>query len=143
MSTIGHPLSDLASLLSPWHNTRMGPDGAGTPLAHAGFLPGAAAGLPAPADLLAVYHAVVAARGPQPGIPRDAPARARDLRWAAAFATFRNAAIAQGIAARLAVRQASSARAAEYARLRRPLAELAWRMVGEVEGEGEGGGAKL
>jgi hypothetical protein len=61
---------------------------------------------------------------------------------------FRLAAVAQGIAARVAARQASSAQAKEYAGSRSALAEMAWRLVeeawqveereGEKEGEGEG-----
>ena len=49
--------------------------------------------------------------------------------WGMAFMAFRSAAVCQGIAARIAARQASSARAAEYAKDRGALADFAWEMV--------------
>lgn len=47
---------------------------------------------------------------------------------------FRGAAVAQGIAARVAVRQASSEQAATYANARGAMADLAWDMVARAKG---------
>ncbi|KAL9005055.1 MAG: hypothetical protein Q9188_002162 [Gyalolechia gomerana] len=49
--------------------------------------------------------------------------------WGDAFGVFRNSVIMQGIAARYATRQASSARAGEYAAQLKPFGELAWFLV--------------
>lgn len=134
MSTIGHPLSDLANLLQPWQNVvTMSPE---SPLANPGFLPGATPGMPTLEELQAAYHVVANMHGNE-GSQSTAEARARELRWAQAFSTFRLAAICQGIAARHAQRQASSAMAERVATMRNPLAEGAWRIVCGL-GEGEG-----
>ncbi|KAL9030266.1 MAG: hypothetical protein Q9196_001596 [Gyalolechia fulgens] len=49
--------------------------------------------------------------------------------WGDAFGVFRNSAIMQGIAARYATRQASSARAGVYAAQMKPYGEFAWGLV--------------
>ncbi|KAK8069202.1 Acyl-CoA dehydrogenase member 10 [Apiospora phragmitis] len=90
-------------------------------------------GLPTPQMVMRWYRAVTA-WDPQP-----------NMEWAVAFAAFRSAAICQGIAARVATRQASSPQAKSYADAFRPFANFAWDMVERKErGEGTDGiGAKL
>ena len=63
-----------------------------------------------------------------------------EMAWALAFSVFRLAAVCQGIAARVATRQASSAEARRYAAAMTPLAGVAWDMVQRAQA---GGGAKL
>ncbi|KAI1192670.1 phosphotransferase enzyme family protein [Nemania serpens] len=118
MSTVGHPLSDLANLLMPFYTqeaTRSyNPHGAA-------FLPGTTPGLPTPDDILGWYKE---AAGWDP--------RA-EMSWALAFSVFKYSAISQGIAARYATRQASSAEAQKYALAFRPLGELAWSLIQQVQ----------
>lgn len=54
---------------------------------------------------------------------------APDMAWGDAFGIYRNSIIMQGIAARQALRQASSAKADEYARSFKPFGEVAWTLV--------------
>lgn len=129
MSTIGHPLADLTNFLTP-HAAILAAAPAGYPAKytalpqfHPAFRPGATAGLPTAREIVDLYCR--AAGWPDGGWPD----MARELRWAAAFNMFRQAAIFQGIAARAAVRQASSEKAEAYASSRAPLADLAWDMV--------------
>ncbi|EFX04126.1 phosphotransferase enzyme family protein [Grosmannia clavigera kw1407] len=130
MSTRGHPLSDLLNLMTPYYTAHM--TGASHTV-YAGFLPGATPGLPSLDEVTALY-AAEAGWSPSPS----------DLRWAAAFNIFRQAAICQGIAARVAARQASSAVAHSYAASREPLACLAWDLVGKArELHGSDGKARL
>lgn len=63
---------------------------------------------------------------------------ARELAWATSFALFRDSIIFQGIAARYAVRQASSEKAMVYGRERAPFAEMAWSTVCKAREEGAG-----
>ena len=156
MSTIGHPLSDLANFLTPFYTARLhpsvlspssssstnnnpSPNNKLQPIAnsHAGFLPDATPGLPAPPAIAALY-ATTAGWGP--GKWDDSE---RELRWSQAFNIFRQAAICQGIAARAAARQASSEVAKRYADAREPLAEFAWILIQEAEAEGRQSRAKL
>ncbi|KAI0161695.1 phosphotransferase enzyme family protein [Hypoxylon sp. FL1284] len=135
MSTVGHPLSDLANLLLPFVSAELSLPSSSTPpsssssssgehqaavaaVSHAGFLPGATPGLPTFADVVSWYAAAAG----------WAPA-ADDVAWACAFAVFRLAAICQGIAARVATRQASSAEARRHAAALAPLGEFAWVLV--------------
>ncbi len=117
MSTIGHPLSDLCNMRTDFFT-------ASHPAASRSraFLPGATPGLPDVARLVGWYAEVAGYD----------PAADRDLTWGMAFTMFRNAAVCQGIAARLARRQASSEKAKLYADKRAPLAELAWRLAKEA-----------
>lgn len=131
MSTIGHPLSDLANALMPFSSARTahGPPETRIPHAHTGFLPGATPGLPPPDQLASIYATAAGlGSGRWDGMERE-------LNWAEAFATFRLSAICQGIAARAAVRQATSAKAQEHAMARGPVAELAWALIRESDGE--------
>ncbi|KAI2636910.1 phosphotransferase enzyme family protein [Hypomontagnella submonticulosa] len=140
MSTIGHPLSDLANLMHPFTAASMSSspgknnkddDEALQAVSHPGFLPGATPGLPEPSEVLAWY---AAAAGWEP--------RPEEVVWASAFSVFRLAAICQGIAARVATRQASSAHARRHAAAMRPLGEFAWELV-RKETEKKKGTAKL
>ena len=111
MSTIGHPLSDLLNLIMPYYlvdeEVRSLP----------AFAAGATPGLPTKQDLVK-WYAEVAGWDPRP-----------DLTWGAAFGFFRATCIYQGIAARWAVRQASSAQAKANAEQRHPMGKLAWKHV--------------
>ncbi|PSR80974.1 phosphotransferase enzyme family domain-containing protein [Coniella lustricola] len=131
MSTIGHPLSDIVNLTFSFfmaqanalpQNQDLGfpyfPNGAA-------FLPGATPGLPTSEELLAWY--VEASRGNYDPRP--------DMNWGFAFNMLRSAAILQGIAARVARRQASSEVASRYAGSFRNLGEMAWRLVEEEKGK--------
>ncbi|CAI6284237.1 unnamed protein product [Periconia digitata] len=118
MSTIGHPLSDINNLLGPYvtaGSERMMKIGR----ANQAFLPGATEGLPTTSQLIA-WYSEVAGWDPRP-----------DLTWGDAFSTYRSAIIMQGIAARYALRQASSAQAKEYGAMMQPFAETAWELVEE------------
>ncbi|KAL3430346.1 kinase-like domain-containing protein [Aspergillus tetrazonus] len=100
MSTIGHPLADIANVLHPWtlslpHNTDR------------------VEGLPSIPQCL-VWYESEAGWDPAP-----------ELRWAEAFRLFRLSIIYQGIGARYAARQASSTQAKERGKAMYPSAELA------------------
>ncbi len=158
MSTAGHPLSDLANLLLPLYGAGPGIVSAPAPapaLTDArrkekkekkenggddGDDPTRTPGLPDPAAVVAWY-----------GAAAGRPVRPREMAWALAFGVFRLAAICQGIAARVATRQASSASARRHAAAMAPLADMAWAMVrreieleeaGGKEDEEEGGGGE-
>jgi len=112
MSTIGHPLSDLLNLIMPYYlvdapNLRNLPS----------FREGATPGLPT-REQAVEWYSEVAGWDPSP-----------DLSWGASFGFFRASCIYQGIAARWAVRQASSAKAKENALARHPMSALAWEHV--------------
>ena len=149
MSTIGHPLSDLSNLLTPYFTASLDPRSSVN--VHPGFKPRATRGLPTPEEITTLYFSVATPS------PRDAGsssslelslddrdrdrhlrARANELQWAQAFNIFRLAAICQGIAARQAGRQASSSQARRYAAARRPLGEFAWELVRATQGGEEG-----
>lgn len=133
MSTIGHPLSDLTNLLSPYltaSSTTLKSFGR----AHEGFIPNTTPGLPTRSQLIEWYREVA---GWDP---------AQDMLWGDAFATYRNTIIMQGIAARYAVRQASSAQARSFGEMMGPYAEVAWGVVEEFkerQKQGKDGKAKL
>lgn len=123
MATIGHPLSDLSNLLTPFvtatdknaQSMSQGATGAGA--ANAAFVPGATPGLPSQQQCIAWYRDV-AGWDPAP-----------DVTWGAAFGIYRGAIIMQGIAARHAMRQASSAKASEYGKMMKPFGLVAWGLV--------------
>ncbi|KAI1496564.1 aminoglycoside phosphotransferase-like protein [Biscogniauxia marginata] len=123
MSTVGHPLSDLANLMQPFYSAEMltwGNDGKGSSATKAitsspAFLPGATPGLPTPETVLRWYAEAAGTWDPAP-----------EIGWAVAFGAFRLAAICQGIAARVATRQASSESARRHGEAMFPLGELAW-----------------
>ncbi|KAI9803481.1 MAG: hypothetical protein M1825_001824 [Sarcosagium campestre] len=136
MSTIGHPLSDLANLLTPFTfatattstttaaiaAAAMQALSSGPVRTNPAFMPAATAGLPN-RELCLQWYAEVAGWSVGP----------RDMAWADAFALLRSSVIMQGIAARYARRQASSARAAEYAGQFRPFGDFAWSLVRALE----------
>ncbi|KAI0888641.1 phosphotransferase enzyme family protein [Annulohypoxylon maeteangense] len=146
MSTIGHPLSDLANFLHPFVSASMSSristssssssdkTAVASVVSHPSFLPNATPGLPTPAQILTWYSA---AAGWTPS--------AEDVAWACAFSVFRLAAICQGIAARVARRQASSAEAQKHAAAMPLLGEFAWELVRreQEKARGAGAGAKL
>ncbi|KFY28896.1 hypothetical protein V493_02693 [Pseudogymnoascus sp. VKM F-4281 (FW-2241)] len=113
MSTIGHPLSDVVNLTMPFI------DG---PNKHKGFVPGATPGLPTK-DQVISWYAETSGYNPGP-----------DLLWGAAFGMYRSSVIMQGIAARYAVRQASSANAKDYADMMVPFGEQAYRIFQQANG---------
>ena len=113
MATIGHPLSDLANLLNPYV-LAINPQGTRS---HPDFIPGATPGLPTEEQAIK-WYAEVAGWDPAP-----------DMTWGAAFGMLRTCVIMQGIAARYALRQASSANAKSYADMMVPFGELAWSLV--------------
>jgi aminoglycoside phosphotransferase (APT) family kinase protein len=112
MATIGHPLSDVCNLTSPYYISGSEYDG---------VLPGATPGLPTRDECLQ-WYADVAGWDPR-----------REIPWGDAFFTFRSSVIMQGIAARYALRQASSARAGDYAKKMRPFALEAWERAKGVQ----------
>ncbi|RYP07383.1 hypothetical protein DL764_002518 [Monosporascus ibericus] len=124
MSTLGHPLSDLANLLHPVYGTGPGVVVA-SPSPSPSSRPAAAAaeGLPDPETAVSWYRD---AAGWDP---------APEMAWALAFSVFRLSAICQGIAARVATRQASSESARRHAEAMGPLAETAWAMVQKAKAD--------
>lgn len=132
MSTIGHPLSDLSNLLSPYAfalqpsssdlDSRMNP----------AFAPSASSpGLPTRSQCIDWYAEVTGWN------PRA------DSRWGDSFNVFRNSVIMQGIAARYALRQASSEKAKEYAAQMGPFGQFAWDLLQRFKEEDGMGKAKL
>ncbi|KAL7819588.1 APH domain-containing protein [Trichoderma gracile] len=128
MSTIGHPLSDICNLITQFYLARS--PGASAYADSASFLPGRTPGLPQPEQLVQ-WYTEVSGYDPRP-----------DLAWGAAFNIFKLAGVCQGIAARYAARQASSAKARMYIHTRVPLAEFAWELAREAR-DAKGVEAKL
>ncbi|KAF2858754.1 APH-domain-containing protein [Piedraia hortae CBS 480.64] len=116
MATVGHPLADLANLIAPWTLATCTP-AREAEVAHAGFIPGATAGLPTLEQCIKWY---------EEGMDR---VDRRELEWAEAFNVYRNTVIMHGIAARYARRQASSARAIKYVKQLKPFSDAAWELV--------------
>ncbi|MCJ1338796.1 hypothetical protein MMC09_004085 [Bachmanniomyces sp. S44760] len=130
MSTIGHPLSDLSNLLTPYTFTEsqtQSQTSAPSNRTNPAFYPTSQTpGLPSRAQCISLY-AETAGWNPS-----------SETRWGDAFGVFRNSVIMQGIAARYARRQASSAKAKEYAVEMGPFGEFAWSLVeGLVRGKEE------
>lgn len=114
MATIGHPLSDVCNFLTQFYLAKA--SATATP-SSAAFLPGKTPGMPQPDQIIKWYSA---ASGYDP-LP--------DLNWGAAFSMYKLAGVLQGIAARYAVRQASSAEAQAHAAGRAPMAEYGWQLA--------------
>ncbi|KAL4916962.1 kinase-like domain-containing protein [Aspergillus aurantiobrunneus] len=114
MATVGHPLSDFSNLTSPYFLE-------GTEYQVEKFKPGAVAGLPTREDCLQ-WYSEYAGWDPTP-----------EIIWGDAFFSWRSSVIMQGIKARYALRQASSARAAEYAQKTVPFALGAWERVQKLQ----------
>jgi len=126
MSTIGHPLSDLCNLLQPF-TTASSEKARSVGRGKVDFLPGRTPGLPTKEDCIQWYRE---AAGWDP---------TNDMTWGEAFAIYRGAIIMQGIAARCALRQASSAKATEYAVTMKPFGLVAWDLVEDCRRQGRGG----
>ncbi|KAI9171263.1 Acyl-CoA dehydrogenase family member 10 [Paramyrothecium foliicola] len=120
MSTIGHPLSDVCNLMMQFYMAKH-PGAAMHDIS--GFLPGRTPGMPQPEQIVA-WYTDVSGYNPQ-----------AEISWGMAFCLFKLAAICQGIAARYAVRQASSEKAKQHATTRGPLAEVAWKLAQEAKGD--------
>ena len=121
MSTIGHPLSDLSNLLSPFTFARHLPKELAS-RTNPAFSPSTLlAGLPSRAECIAWYA------GAMRWDPHD------ESQWGDSFGVFRNSVIMQGIAARHAIRQASSKKAQEYAAQMGPFGEFAWELVQRLQ----------
>ncbi|CCG83047.1 Phosphotransferase enzyme family domain protein [Taphrina deformans PYCC 5710] len=112
LSTIGHPLSDLANLLQP-HGLPSGGESSLTGFAGRDDLQG----VPTLSEAHTRYSAVTQWNP------------ATNWTFAEAFAHLRLAVITQGIAARVARKQASSLKAIHHAQLFKPLGELAWMII--------------
>lgn len=119
MSTIGHPLSDLTNLLMPF-TTAASKKAASVGRANPAFIPGNTEGLPSKRECMDWYSAVAGWEYPD-----------REYTWGEAFGIYRGSIIMQGIAARYALRQASSARAGDYAAQMKPFGEVGWDLVQE------------
>ena len=115
MATVGHPLSDFCNLTSPYYLEGPGH----TPAMFQ--QPDRWPGLPTREDCVR-WYAEVAGWSPT-----------AELSWGDAFFGFRISVIVQGIAARNALRQASSAAAGEYAKLMVPIALQTWKQVQQVQ----------
>lgn len=138
LGTVGHPLSDLSNLLEPWtisNNTsewpRVHADRAFVDPSRSDSKNKDFPGLPTKEQTIQWYCETSGVEIPP-----------KELTWAAGFQLFRDCVIFQGIAARYAVRQASSERAMTYGAEMGPFAEMAWKMVEETK-EKEGSQAKL
>lgn len=116
LSTIGHPLSDLVNLTVPFLDEE--PTlGIGTGRGLSSFKPGVTPGLPSRAAIIQLYRQHV---------DWDP---AQYILWGDAFGMFRATVIIQGIAARYARRQASSASAKLISEQRGTFAEYTYRLV--------------
>ena len=118
MSTIGHPLSDLSNLLSPYSFAVNPPNSTMASRTNHAFKSSAyTPGLPSRTQC-AQWYAEIAGWDP-----------AFELEWGDTFANFRNSVIMQGIAARYAQRQASSEKAKEIGSLMGPYGEFTWGLA--------------
>jgi aminoglycoside phosphotransferase (APT) family kinase protein len=132
MSTIGHPLADLCNLLTPYttSSSKLAMDtlsqqgGAGA--ASSSFQPGITPGLPTRSQCVEWYGEV---SGWTPS--------KMDLAWGDAFSLYKLCVIIQGIAARYASRNASSAKAKEQGEKMGPMGEVTWELVQRCMAEAE------
>ena len=120
-ATIGHPLSDLCNLIAPF-TTANNPKAKLAGRRNLAFLDGATEGLPSKEECIKWYEDVVGWK-----------VNKKELTWAEAFGIYRGAVIIQGIAARHAQRQASSAKAMDYGGAMIPHAQMGWDFVQEVK----------
>ncbi|PTD12935.1 Acyl-CoA dehydrogenase family member 10 [Fusarium culmorum] len=117
MSTIGHPLSDICNFLTNFYSA-MSPGV--IPYDASGFLPDKTDGLPQPEKILE-WYAEESGYDARPEVP-----------WGMSFSIWKLAGVCQGIAARYALRQASSEKARQHAETRGLLAEFAWALAQEA-----------
>jgi len=109
LSTLGHPLADLAYFCLPYRFTREWEGLADKNLA--------ALGIPSESDYVATY------------CRRAGRVAIADWEFCLAFAMFRLAAIAQGIMGRVVAGTANDPNAQERGRRARPLADSAWTLI--------------
>ena len=132
MSTIGHPLSDLSNLLSPFTFALRPISGQLASRVNAAFSPYTLkAGLPTRGECIEWYAEISG------WDPHD------EIQWGDSFGVFRNSVIMQGIAARYALRQASSEQAQEYAAQMGPFGEFTRSLVQHLQDERFSEKAKL
>lgn len=132
MSTIGHPLSDLSNLISPFALAMGSSIESLASRANPAFAASAQIpGLPTRSQCLE-YYAESAGWDPR-----------FEAAWGDCFGLFRNSVIMQGIAARYALGQASSAKAEEYATQMAPFGEFAWSLVERLKIEQSSSVVKL
>ncbi|PNP77508.1 hypothetical protein FNYG_09384 [Fusarium nygamai] len=117
MSTVGHPLSDICNFLINFYSAKS--PGA-TPYDASGFLPGKTPGLPQP-DKILEWYTEESGYDPRAEVP-----------WGMSFSIWKLAGVCQGIAARYALRQASSEKAKHHAVTRGSLAKFAWALAKEA-----------
>jgi aminoglycoside phosphotransferase (APT) family kinase protein len=110
LSTLGHPLADLAYNCIPWR----------LPVAIEGLIGADAPGIPAEADYVAAY----CARTGRAGVP--------ELDFFVVFSLFRWAAIAAGVYRRALDGNAADARALDIGNKFRVLAEAAWALAERI-----------
>ena len=109
LSTLGHPLADLAYFCLPYRFTREWEGLADKDLTELG--------IPGEADYVADY------------CRRAGRGAIADWEFCLAFAMFRLAAIAQGIMGRVVAGTANDPNAQERGRRARPLADSAWALI--------------
>ncbi|BGP50409.1 hypothetical protein JCM10450v2_006328 [Rhodotorula kratochvilovae] len=159
LSTLGHPFSDLANLLQPFYIPSES-GGAGYLTGLRG-IPPSSLPIPPPSVLLSAWcshlgldflitvggDAGTLAAGAMGNVPLEEQAAVAQGRRAwegcVSFAFFRLAVITQGIAARVAQGNASSAKAAQHAQIFPRLSELAVQHIRMFADAGEGAKAKL
>lgn len=131
MSTLGHPLSDLANLLTPFLFA-LHPSPALSNHTNPAFSASVlTSGLPSRSQCVSWYTEVA---GWDPQI---------ELQWGELFGTFRNGVVMQGIAARHALGQATSQKAMEYGGNMKAFGEYAWGLKATMEGKDAEAKAKL
>jgi aminoglycoside phosphotransferase (APT) family kinase protein len=123
MSTIGHPLSDLANLVAPWTYTSFSTVRHNSSPPFSPTAEPCTPGIPS-REQVVKWYAEVAGWDPAP-----------DLAWGTAFAMWRDSVIFQGIASRYAVRQASSEKAKRVGEEMGPVAEICWELVERARGK--------
>lgn len=122
MSTIGHPLSDISNLLAPYTFAVDPPNSSlSSRTVHAFSVAASTPGLPSRTQCISWYAEIA---GWDPSSERG---------WGDAFGVFRNSIIMQGIAARYALRQASSEKAKENGMLMGPFGEFVWGLVARLK----------
>jgi aminoglycoside phosphotransferase (APT) family kinase protein len=120
MSTIGHPLADIVNLITPYTTASI-PFSESTGRGNVAFSPeGGLNGIPKQQQIINWYKEI-SGYDPTP-----------DIRWGEAFSIYKSTIIMQGIAARYAMRVASSAKAKDYIQLIGPYAEVGWMMIEQL-----------
>jgi aminoglycoside phosphotransferase (APT) family kinase protein len=124
ISTVGHPLSDLCCLIEPYTISARSRQSDNRRNANQAFRPPKLLeGLPTRAECIE-WYAKEAGWSPT----------SQDIAWGTSFAMFRNCIIFQGIAARYATRQASSAEAKQVGQEMVPMAQICAGLVEEAHG---------